>query len=34
MCPSPFFYMGYAFVFSWAYDRLFPLPEWQKLEAA
>jgi uncharacterized membrane protein len=28
------FYMGYAFVFSWAYDRLFPLLEWQKLEAA
>lgn len=23
------FYMGYAFVFNWAYDRLFPLPEWQ-----
>ncbi|GGB08288.1 membrane protein [Brucella endophytica] len=22
------FYMGYAFVFNWAYDRLFPLPEW------
>ena len=28
------FYMGYAFVFNWAYDRLFPLPEWQKLETA
>jgi len=28
------FYMGYAFVFNWAYDRLFPLPEWQELEAA
>jgi uncharacterized membrane protein len=28
------FYMGYAFVFNWAYDRLFPLPEWQRLEAA
>jgi uncharacterized membrane protein len=28
------FYMGYAFVFNWAYDRLFPLPEWRKLEAA
>ena len=28
------FYMGYAFVFNWMYDRLFPLPEWQKLEAA
>ncbi|RDE08223.1 PACE efflux transporter [Pelagibacterium lacus] len=23
------FYMGYAFVFNFAYDRLFPLPEWQ-----
>jgi uncharacterized membrane protein len=28
------FYIGYAFVFNWAYDRLFPLLEWQKLEAA
>jgi uncharacterized membrane protein len=28
------FYMGYAFVFNWAYDGLFPLPEWQELEAA
>lgn len=28
------FYMGYAFVFNWAYDRLFPLPEWRKLETA
>ncbi|EIM31100.1 PACE efflux transporter [Microvirga lotononidis] len=28
------FYMGYAFVFNWAYDRLFPLPEWQKLKVA
>lgn len=27
------FYMGYAFVFNWAYDRVFPLPEW-KNEAA
>jgi uncharacterized membrane protein len=27
------FYMGYAFVFNWAYDRLFPLPEWRELEA-
>lgn len=26
------FYMGYAFVFNWAYDRLFPLPEWQKAQ--
>ena len=24
------FYMGYAFVFNWAYDRVFPLPEWKK----
>ncbi|WP_151718718.1 PACE efflux transporter [Gemmobacter serpentinus] len=24
------FYMVYAFVFNWGYDRLFPLPEWQK----
>jgi uncharacterized membrane protein len=23
------FYMGYAYVFNWAYDRLFPLPEWK-----
>ncbi|WP_420963635.1 PACE efflux transporter [Brucella sp. IR073] len=23
------FYMGYAFVFNWAYDRIFPLPEWK-----
>jgi len=28
------FYMGYALAFNWAYDRLFPLPEWRKLEAA
>ncbi len=28
------FYLVYAFVFNWAYDRAFPLPEWQKLEAA
>ncbi|MET0530433.1 MAG: PACE efflux transporter [Microvirga sp.] len=28
------FYMVYAFVFNWAYDRVFPLPEWQKLEPA
>lgn len=27
------FYMGYAFVFNWAYDRVFPLPEWQANEA-
>ncbi|MCP8882665.1 PACE efflux transporter [Devosia sp. XJ19-1] len=24
------FYMGYALIFNWAYDRVFPLPEWQK----
>lgn len=24
------FYMGYAFVYNWAYDRLFPLPDWQQ----
>lgn len=23
------FYMGYAYVFNLAYDRVFPLPEWQ-----
>lgn len=23
------FYMAYAFVFNWGYDRLFPLAEWQ-----
>ncbi len=23
------FYMLYAYVFNWAYDRLFPLPEWK-----
>lgn len=23
------FYMGYALVFNWIYDRLFPLPEWR-----
>lgn len=23
------FYMVYALVFNWAYDRMFPLPEWQ-----
>ena len=22
------FYMGYALVFNWAYDKVFPLPEW------
>lgn len=24
------FYVVYAFVFNWAYDRLYPLPEWQR----
>lgn len=24
------FYMGYAYVFNWGYDRIFPLPEWQE----
>lgn len=29
------FYVVYAFVFNWTYDRIFPLPEWQrKTEAA
>ncbi len=23
------FYMVYAFAFNWAYDRVFPLPDWQ-----
>ncbi len=23
------FYVAYAFVFNWAYDRIFPLPDWQ-----
>lgn len=27
------FYMGYAFVFNWAYDKAFPLPEWKQAEA-
>lgn len=27
------FYVVYAFVFNWGYDRLFPLPEWQPGEA-
>jgi uncharacterized membrane protein len=27
------FYMVYALVFNWAYDRLFPLPEWEKTAA-
>lgn len=24
------FFLGYTFVFNWAYDRLFPLPEWSE----
>ena len=24
------FYAVYAFAFNWAYDRIFPLPEWQE----
>jgi uncharacterized membrane protein len=24
------FYVAYAFVFNWVYDRLFPLPEWKQ----
>lgn len=28
------FYMGYAFIFNWAYDRVFPLPEWQEAKAS
>ncbi|WP_243369096.1 PACE efflux transporter [Microvirga solisilvae] len=28
------FYMGYALIFNWAYDRVFPLPEWRELKAA
>lgn len=28
------FYVVYAFVFNWCYDRLFPLPEWKKAQAA
>ena len=27
------FYLVYAFAFNWAYDRLFPLPEWQQSPA-
>lgn len=26
------FYMVYAFVFNWGYDRVFPLPEWSQGE--
>jgi uncharacterized membrane protein len=25
------FYLVYAFAFNWAYDKLFPLPEWRNL---
>jgi uncharacterized membrane protein len=28
------FYLVYAFAFNWAYDRLFPLPDWQNTAAA
>ncbi|MDT1064076.1 PACE efflux transporter [Paracoccus sp. CPCC 101403] len=28
------FYMVYAFGFNWAYDRLFPLPEWKNSPSA
>ena len=28
------FYLAYAFAFNWAYDRLFPLPEWSRAERA
>lgn len=28
------FYMGYAFIFNLAYDKLFPLPEWQDKPSA
>jgi uncharacterized membrane protein len=24
------FYLVYAFIFNWAYDRVFPLPQWQQ----
>lgn len=27
------FYMAYAFCFNWAYDKLFPLPEWRDAPA-
>lgn len=27
------FYFGYTLVFNWAYDRVFPLPEWQEANA-
>ena len=28
------FYVVYAFVFNWSYDRLFPLPEWKTASSA
>ena len=28
------FYMAYAFAFNWAYDQLFPLPQWQRVDRA
>ena len=28
------FYVVYAFVFNWAYDRVFPLPEWRETRAS
>lgn len=28
------FYMVYALVFNWVYDRVFPLPEWQEQKGA
>ncbi len=28
------FYVAYAFVFNWAYDAVFPLPEWKQEVAA
>lgn len=28
------FYLVYAFFFNWAYDRLFPLPEWETEKAS
>jgi uncharacterized membrane protein len=28
------FYLVYAFVFNWAYDRIFPLPDWQQAAEA
>lgn len=27
------FYMVYAYLFNWLYDRIFPLPEWSKHQA-